>query len=308
MGATSTSRAARGTRPSLRTPLPAITNGARAWTTPSDPCSPRWPPWSSQLCAAGVDDAQVGCGGVVEELGGLLERERIGVVAAVGVRVGELGREPGEMGRSTGRRTGSSPSTFTSSKPSGASGGRRPGRRRWPPRTGRRPVRWSTMSTIGDSSGSSRTSSACSRSPVTAARVSGPPERRFAVPIARCAARGLNCPFPAVSRERFACPPSLQSLPTSHAPGTSSTPTASSSVASPPRSRRCSAASTSRSGRHTSTAATTSSWSTRPSSTSARASSPTSATTATPVTRAASPPSRSSTCSHATPSGSCASR
>ncbi len=41
-----------GTTPSPRTPLPAITNGARAWTTPSDPCSPRWPPWSSQLCAA----------------------------------------------------------------------------------------------------------------------------------------------------------------------------------------------------------------------------------------------------------------
>ena len=52
VGATSTRRAARGTRPSLRTPLPAITNGARACTTPSDPCSPRWPPWSSQLCAA----------------------------------------------------------------------------------------------------------------------------------------------------------------------------------------------------------------------------------------------------------------
>ncbi len=33
-------------------PCPAITNGARACTTPSDPCSPRWPPWSSQLWAA----------------------------------------------------------------------------------------------------------------------------------------------------------------------------------------------------------------------------------------------------------------
>ena len=26
--------------------------GARACTIPSEPCSPRWPPWSSQLCAA----------------------------------------------------------------------------------------------------------------------------------------------------------------------------------------------------------------------------------------------------------------
>ena len=42
----------RGTIPSARTPAPASTNGARAWTTPSDPCSPRWPPASSQLCAA----------------------------------------------------------------------------------------------------------------------------------------------------------------------------------------------------------------------------------------------------------------
>ena len=46
-----------------------------------------------------VDHAQVGCGGVVEELGDLLEGERIGVVATVGVRVGELGGQPGEMGR-----------------------------------------------------------------------------------------------------------------------------------------------------------------------------------------------------------------
>ena len=85
--------------PSPRTPLPAITNGARACTTPSDPCSPRWPPWSSQLCAAEWIDAQVGRGGVVEELGDLLEGERVGVVATVGVRVGELGGEPGEVRR-----------------------------------------------------------------------------------------------------------------------------------------------------------------------------------------------------------------
>ena len=47
----------------------------------------------------GVDHAQVGRGGVVEELGGLLEGERIRVVATVGMRVGELGGQPGEVGR-----------------------------------------------------------------------------------------------------------------------------------------------------------------------------------------------------------------
>ena len=43
-----------------------------------------------------VDDAEVGCRGMVEQLGRLLERERIGVVAAVRVRIGELGVEAGE--------------------------------------------------------------------------------------------------------------------------------------------------------------------------------------------------------------------
>ena len=40
------------TSPARRTPLPANTSGARDCTTPSEPCSPRCPPWSSQLCAA----------------------------------------------------------------------------------------------------------------------------------------------------------------------------------------------------------------------------------------------------------------
>ena len=52
VGAASTSRAARGITPSDFTPLPPITMGARACTMPSEPCSPRWPPWSSQLWAA----------------------------------------------------------------------------------------------------------------------------------------------------------------------------------------------------------------------------------------------------------------
>ena len=52
VGAVSTRRAARGITPSDFTPLPPITIGARACTIPIEPCSPRWPPWSSQLCAA----------------------------------------------------------------------------------------------------------------------------------------------------------------------------------------------------------------------------------------------------------------
>ena len=53
VGATSTSRPARGTDAVGAHALAArSTNGARACTTPSEPCSPRWPPWSSQLCAA----------------------------------------------------------------------------------------------------------------------------------------------------------------------------------------------------------------------------------------------------------------
>ena len=76
VGATSTSRAARGTTPRFATPRPAITHGARACTTPSDPCSPRWPPWSSQLCRERVQHAQVGSGGSVEELDDLLVHVR----------------------------------------------------------------------------------------------------------------------------------------------------------------------------------------------------------------------------------------
>ena len=83
----------------------------------------------------GVDDAQVGCGGMVEELGGLLEREGIGVVAparGAGRRARRRARRAEPV---TGRRTGRRPRLSTVSKPSGPCGGRRPGRRRWPPRT-----------------------------------------------------------------------------------------------------------------------------------------------------------------------------
>ena len=72
---------ARGTRPSLRTPLPAITNGARACTTPSEPCSPRWPPWSSQLCAAECSTHRSGAAGWSKSCAIVVVRERVGVAS-----------------------------------------------------------------------------------------------------------------------------------------------------------------------------------------------------------------------------------
>ena len=96
VGATSTSRPARGTSPSSRTPLPAITNGARACTTPSEPCSPRWPPWSSQLCAAVCSTQRSGAAGWSKSCAIVVERERVRVGARGRVRVGELGVEADE--------------------------------------------------------------------------------------------------------------------------------------------------------------------------------------------------------------------
>ena len=81
VGATSTSRAARGTRPSLRTPLPreherrprlheaerAVLAEVAALVLP--------------VVRGGVEHAQVGRGRRVEELGDLVERVRVGVLA-----------------------------------------------------------------------------------------------------------------------------------------------------------------------------------------------------------------------------------
>ena len=80
-------RRTRRRRPSARTPLPAITNGARAWTTPSEPCSPRWPPWSSQLCAAEWITQRSGAAGWSKSWAVVVEGERVGVLAPVRVTV-----------------------------------------------------------------------------------------------------------------------------------------------------------------------------------------------------------------------------
>ena len=52
VGAMSTSRQERSTGPRVAIPAPLATNGARAWTTPGDPCSPKCPPASGQWCDA----------------------------------------------------------------------------------------------------------------------------------------------------------------------------------------------------------------------------------------------------------------
>ena len=82
--------------PDDRTPAPAMMNGARACTTSIDPCSPRWPPWSSQLWAAVWITHRSGAHGMVEQLGRLLVRERIAVGAAVGLQASTLVRQTGE--------------------------------------------------------------------------------------------------------------------------------------------------------------------------------------------------------------------
>ena len=93
----------------LLTPAPATMNGARACTTSIEPCSPRWPPWSSQLWAAVWIAIEVGRGRGVEQLRRLLVGERIGV----GLRGPGTGwparRRAARTGRSTGRPGGCAP-------------------------------------------------------------------------------------------------------------------------------------------------------------------------------------------------------
>ena len=142
----------RGARLSLRSrtaPVPARRRAIRARRggRPGPPsCGPRSAPRTDRVRR------------VVEELRHLLVRERIHVVAAIGMRVGELGLEADEVvGRLVGERIG------------------RPGCRRSrsrcrcgeahaavarPLRTRRGPGVESTMSTIGPSAGSSSTSRA----------------------------------------------------------------------------------------------------------------------------------------------------
>ena len=111
----------------------------------------------------GVEHAEVGRGGRVEELGDLVERVRVGVVGAVRVRVGALVVEADELvGRLVGERVAARrPRSARSRRPAGAAerdpavGARAP--RSAPSRCGAAPCRRS-----GSSAGSRSTSSAAS--------------------------------------------------------------------------------------------------------------------------------------------------
>ena len=96
MGATSTSRPARGTSPSLRTPLPAITNGARACTMPERAVLAAVTALVLPVVGGGVQHAEVGRGRMVEELRDVVERVRVRVGGTRRVRVGALGVEAHE--------------------------------------------------------------------------------------------------------------------------------------------------------------------------------------------------------------------
>ena len=98
VGATSTRRAARGTTPSARTPRPATTNGARACPMPSEPCSPRWPPWSSQLWSAEWTTQRSGAAGWSNSCATCSNVYGYELLAARRIRVGALGGETGERG------------------------------------------------------------------------------------------------------------------------------------------------------------------------------------------------------------------
>ncbi len=101
---------ARGTSPSLRTPLPAITNGARAWTMPSDAVLTAVAALVLPVVRGGVQDAEVGRRRMVEQLRDVVERVRVRVGGARRVRVGALGVEPHEtIGRLVGDRVGTGP-------------------------------------------------------------------------------------------------------------------------------------------------------------------------------------------------------
>ena len=127
-----------------RTPAPARTNGARACTTPSDPCSPRSPPWSSQLWAGGVQAHEVGRGGVVEQLGDLLVGVRVGAAAVRSGQRWPARRPAAGTGRWRCRPAGCGPRRRSTSKRQPLAprplprGGTAPARRPSAPRSRRR--------------------------------------------------------------------------------------------------------------------------------------------------------------------------
>ena len=290
VGATSTSRAARGMSAELAHALAADHERRARLHDAERAVLAEVAALVLPVVRGRVEHAEVGRGRRVEELGDLVVGVRVGVVGPVRVGVGLLVGERRRTCRSTGRRAGRCPRSSTTSR----SRRRRSGGSVTRPSCGERLVassrRVSTMSTIGlerrieqhleRGSAAARCSSAIWWPALTArrgrrcGRLSG--HGRSVRPGCRTGARApLSCLVrPAALAAGRRVPTSLDhadrlersfrahvhapSPPTSPGSGTSSTPRARSSAGSPPRSRRCCAASTSRSGRRTSTPATTS--------------------------------------------------
>ena len=161
----------RGTTPSARTPGPASTNGARACTTPSEPCSPRCPPWSSQLWSAEWSTHRSGAAGWSNSWATCSYAYGYELSRRCGLRFGLLGGERREaVGGLVGERVGAlgAASKATVEARAVAAEPDR-SRRATPPRSASSRAS-STMSTIGSSAGSvstSRARSASARAVVT---------------------------------------------------------------------------------------------------------------------------------------------
>ena len=109
-GAVSTRRAARGITPSDFTPLPPMHHRRPGLHDPERAVLAEVAALVLPVVRGRVEHAEVGRGGRVEELRGLLERERVGVVRR-GAGAGWPARRRGRRTcRSTGRRAGCGPS------------------------------------------------------------------------------------------------------------------------------------------------------------------------------------------------------
>ena len=166
-GATSTRRAARGDDAvGARTPLPAITNGARRLHEPERAVLAAVAALVLPVVGGRVDDAEVGRGRRVEELRDLVEGEGVGVGRAGAGAGGRCSSASGVNWSVDWSASGSAPSAVSTDLAVGARPSPSPAGTRPAPSGGQRLVassrRVSTMSTIGSSSGVEEDSSAAS--------------------------------------------------------------------------------------------------------------------------------------------------
>ncbi len=125
----------RGTRPSARTPLPASSERRPGLDDPERAVLAAVAALVLPVVRGRVQDAEVGRGRVVEELRDVVVGEGVGVLAPVGVRVGELVGRAG-VKRSVDRSaSGSAPLGPEDLEPGAGRSGRRP------PRAGSGPTR-----------------------------------------------------------------------------------------------------------------------------------------------------------------------